>query len=161
MSQFDFENLEPWDPTTSSPSLLPVGDHVVTIDNVESSKTRNGNNQLVVDASNANGSRKDWIVYAEENGARKVVALAKAAGVRLPGEDDQKADGQLTDAYAGLFAGKTAGMVVRLEDSYKNPGTQEPRVKGWVPASQISADVPIDSADLMQPTGSADDDIPF
>jgi hypothetical protein len=160
MTKFDFDQLEPWDVSTTS--LLPVGNHRVKITSAESDKTRNGNNQLVIDASNAQGSRKDWIVYAEENGARKIVALARAAGVRLPTPDDQKHDGQLTDDYVALFVGKEAGMVVREEASYKNPGKM-PRVKGWVPVSQLDGqDVPIDTAGLPSgPAVKSDDDIPF
>lgn len=152
---FDFENLEPWD--ASTPSLLPVGDHDVTIDLAVSSRTRNGNPQIEIDASNVQGSRRDWIVYAEENGARKVVALFLAAGVPLPSQADQDASGQLSDECVARLVGRRARMIVRLEDSYKNPGTQEPRVKGWVACSPTGGR----PAGLPTRSAAVDDDIPF
>lgn len=156
---FDFENTPAWEVSTST--LLPVGNHVVTVDVAESTKTRNDNNQIELSLSNAQGSIRDWVVYAEENGVAKVVALFGAAGQALSNED-QDENGQLTPACVARLDGKKVGIVINEEPDYKDATKTRRRVKGYVAPGQVDADVPIDTSGLPAVSSQgADDDIPF
>lgn len=151
--KFDFENAKPWEVSTST--LLPVGDHVVTLRGATSNSTRNRNPQIELEGYNDHGSRKDWVVYAEENGVRKVVALFQAAGVPLSNED-QDEDGRLTQEAVDRLNGKRVLMVVR-EETYQ--GKTNPRVKGYLPATE--SDIPADTTGLPEANSGNDLDIPF
>ena len=158
---FDFEGTKPWETSTST--LLPVGNHVVKIDSATSSKTRKENNQIELQVSNDKGDLRDWVVYAEQNGVAKVVALYQAAGVELSNAD-QDDTGQLSQAAVDRLVGKKVGVVVIDEESYKDPSKTYRSIKGYVHPTVIEADAPADTTGLGSGNGfsaGSDDDIPF
>lgn len=153
MARFDFENLDVWDVNTNT--LLPVGNHVCTITSAAPGRSKNKNPQIELEVAGEKGTRKDWLVYTNEQSAGKVVALFKAAGVALPSGDDQDSDGVLTEACVKRLVDAKVGVIVREEDKFGDPTKKVPRIKGYVAPSVIGE--PVGAA-----TGSVrDEDIPF
>jgi hypothetical protein len=92
----------------------------------------------------------------------KVAQLFDAAGVERPQEGEFNPEtGELTDACVGRLRNRKVGVVIRNEDSMKNPGTQEPRIAGYVEAARITDDVPADTRGMTSSTAAADDRVPF
>lgn len=154
--RFDFENAQSWDVSTDT--LLPVGNHVCTIESAESGDSKGGYPQIELEVSGEKGTRKDWLVYKEENGVRKVATLFRAAQVAISNDDQDESTGKLKDEAVARLVGKKVGVIVREEESYKEPGKMVPRIKGYVDPAVIAA--------TPEPAGVTagtvrDEDIPF
>jgi hypothetical protein len=166
MSAFDYGTAESWD--TSTETLLPVGNFVAEIVMAEPGHTkgsmgREAKPQLEIKVQNDRGSRKDWIVITP-NTQGKVVQVFDASGTERPkqGEFDPST-GELTEEACARLRGKKVGVVIRDEQSLKDPTRMEPRIQGYVQPDRITEDVPIDTAGLPPANGpqSADSKIPF
>jgi len=152
---FDFEGAEPWDVSTDN--ILPIGNYACEIVSASGGLNRNGNKEVQIEVSCAEGSRRDWLVYGTPNdtkgaGVSKVATLFRVAGVQLV-NTDQEADGKLADAKVAQLVGKKVGVVVRKEkeeDKY-------PRVKGYVPVEAVQSVAP----PTTSRPGPSDQDIPF
>ncbi len=164
MTTFDFESAESWDVSTAT--LLPNGNHVCEIRDATTGRSSGNFPQIELEVFNDNGSRKDWLVYGDQGGygVRKVATLFRMAGVQLSNED-QDADGCLTQAAVERLNGKKVGVVIRDEEDRRNPGQTRPRIKGYVDPSTIdTAQAVAASAGSSSRGGSspvADEDIPF
>lgn len=164
MSDNPFASAEAWE--TSTGEYLGVGNHRVTIEEAEDASSAQGKPQIALLFRNSGGIKKDWCNYNSGFLAR-VVALFDAAGVERPqvGEFDPQDNCRLSEACRKRLVGKEVGIVVRLEEDYKDATKQVPRVKGYVPASKIDGSG--DTRGLPEPAAQAsaassrDDSIPF
>lgn len=172
---FDFENAfgqgEAFHPSTKQ--RFEVGPNVGTITEINGEGTStNGFPQIDVVLENGPKRIKDRLTISpKEFSVAKVVGLVEAAGVRRPTSDDVNAtDGRLSAAYLKLFEGKQVGFVVFDEedragevDDRTGKVKMWARVRGYVPAEVVGAEVPIDTAGLATDNSSPveDDDIPF
>jgi hypothetical protein len=161
---FDFANAESWQASTDQ--YLPVGAHVCTIIEQAMSETKTGKPQieLTVESINSQGTRRDWIVITDKT-VGKVVQLFDACGAERPKDGEfNPSTGALTDECVQRLHGRKIGVVVRLEDSLKDPMKQEPRIAGYVEPQRISSDVPADTRDMAGQAASSnsrEDDVPF
>jgi hypothetical protein len=163
---FDFSG-DAWE--TSTDQLLPVGSFVVTITEADPGHTkgsmgRDPKPQIEIKVENDQGSRRDWIVITEKT-VGKVAQLFDAAGVERPQEGEFNSQtGELTEACVARLRNRKVGVVIRNEDSLKNPGQQEPRIAGYVEAARITDDMPADTrgvaASASRPA-TDDDKVPF
>jgi hypothetical protein len=145
--------------------ILPAGEHVVEIYEADGAgpKSSGGYPQIVVQAGNADGTTRDWIVVIPST-IGKVVQLTDAAGLERPSDAQVEADGpgyRLDPAYLEKLVGKQVGVVIRDEPDRQDPTRTRQRVAGWVPASAVKqSDIPSDGFEPVSPA-VADDDIPF
>lgn len=155
-----FEEADPWEVSTDT--LLPVGNHVVSITEAEDDTNSKGNPTLALKFENAAGSIKDWEHYSETF-LRKIVALYQHAGLEIPqeGEFDPDDHCRLTGKKRAQLVGKKIGIVVREEPRNDDPSKMQKRVQGFVDPSQIDADLPVDASPYASVASSVDDDIPF
>jgi hypothetical protein len=167
-----FAGADAWE--TSTGEYLGVGNHRVRIDQADDASSQQGKPQIALIFRNDEGMKSDWCNYSSEF-LSKVVALFDAAGIERPqvGEFDPQDNCRLTEACRKRLLGREVGIVVRLEDDYKDPTKQVPRVAGYVPASRIDggADTrglppaqqqqPQKSSAPAQSPATADDRIPF
>lgn len=130
---FDYGEAEAWQVST----VLPIGNHVITIDDALSDFNRNNNPEIQLWISNNAGNMRDWVAITEKS-IGKVAALFDAAGVQRPqpGEFDPQT-GKLTQQCVDRLKGKKAGVVVREEPDFKDPSIMRNRPAGYVPVSQI------------------------
>jgi len=165
MSAFDYGSADSWDIDSESSGLLPVGSHVCTITEVDNGTSSNNHPQIELQVEDANGrQRRDWVVITPRT-VGKVAMLFDSAGAERPqqGEFDPNS-GALTDACVARLKGKKIGVVVRLEDSFRNPGTQEPRIAGYVEPARITDDAPADTRGMnagASAAAAADEKVPF
>jgi hypothetical protein len=162
-SENPFATEEAW--SVSTGGILPAGEHLVEIYEVEGDGTSSGGYpQIVVKASNADGSITDWIVVIPST-IGKVVQLTDAAGLERPTDAQVEADGpgyRLDPKYVAKLVGKQVGVVVRDEADRNDPTKIRQRVAGWVaPGVVKKSDVPSDASDFQAPATVSDDDIPF
>jgi hypothetical protein len=128
---------------------------VVTILKAEGSRTKKDNPQIELEVGNESGTLRDWLVYAEENGVRKVATLFRIAGIPLR-NTDQDDSGELKDEVIEKLLAKKVGIVVVQEESYSKPGTMFTGIKGYVPPEAI-----VKGEAVPATAGVADDDLPF
>ena len=171
---FDFENAfattEAYNP---SGGMLRKGKHVVTIKEVNGAGTSSGGYpEIDLRVENGDGYQKDRLyVTPKEFSIAKIMGLIVAAGIRKPASADvDVTDGRLSPAYLSLLEGKKVGIVVDDEEDSRGEVDERtgkvkmwPRVKGYVPADTVDADVPIDQSGLGAQgfQAASDDDIPF
>jgi len=147
---FDYQSTEAW---KVQDSMLPVGDHVVTIVDPRSGDSSGGFPQVELRVENELGSLRDWLVITP-NTIGKVVMVFDAAGVARPqdGEYDPET-GKLTDACVDRLHNRKVGVIVREEPDNRDPTKMRRRIMGYTDASQITSDIPADTGGL--PTASA------
>lgn len=137
-----FQQAEPWE--VSLDTLLPVGNHVVTIAEATPGESSGKHFQIELRLENQQGSIRDWMVITP-NSAGKVVALANAAHVDLPADEDviDTAKLVLSDSYVHQFVGQRVGVVIREEQDYQDPTKMRLRVQGYVDPDRVkpSSDV--------------------
>jgi hypothetical protein len=159
---FDFGSAEAWE-YQDRPALLPVGSHVCTIISAVASHTsgkmgREPKPQIELTVQGELGERRDWIVITP-NTVGKVVQVYDACGAERPREGEYNpVTGELVQECVDRLQGRRVGVIVRLEDSLRNPGTQEPRIGGYVEPQQITDDMPADTTGLGQ---TDDEKVPF
>jgi hypothetical protein len=136
-----FQTAEAWDVSTET--ILGPGNHIVQITDCEigtSSGASGGGRhpQIELKLSNPKGTIRDWLVVTESS-IGKVVALANAAGVPLPDDDDIDPDEslRLKQVYLDRYVGQKVGIVVREEPDYKDPTRMRSRVQGYVDVDRI------------------------
>ena len=155
-----FQTTDPWE--VSLDTMLPVGNHVVDIAEATDGTSSKSNPQIELRLANGDGAIRDWLVITEGT-VSKVVALAQAAGIALPSDDDLAEPGQslrLKQSWIDQLYNKRVGIVVRNEEYL---GEERPRVKGYVDWRRIAgSDVPNGSA-FAKPASSkaSEKDIPF
>jgi len=160
-----FRTTDAWEVQTER--LLGEGNHVVNITVAEDGTSSGRHPQIELQLANGDGEIRDWLVITPAS-VGKVVALAQAAGIDLPTDDDI-ADSdtlRLKQEYIDRLHGKVVGAVVRNEPSFKDPSRMIPRVQGYVAPEKIKpSDVtPAGAADPFksQPSApAAEDKIPF
>jgi hypothetical protein len=167
---FGFNPEEKWNVSTDS--LLPVGNHVCEILEIEAGpdvRSRNNYPEVRLKVGNTQGTLRDWITISNEKTFGKFTALVLAVGFDQAdwpqaGEDFSTEDGHVKQSYANKLLGRRVGVVAREEPDQQ--GSPRIRVKGYVPVGDIKAsDVtsPNEGASFAH-AGSrkpADDDIPF
>jgi len=162
---FDYSGTEAW---KVQDSLLPIGDHVVTIVNPMAGQSSGGYPQVELRVESEIGSLRDWIVITPST-IGKIVQVFDAAGVDRPqdGEYDTET-GALTDACVDRLHNRKVGVVVRDEPDNRDPTKMRRRVQGYVDAHQITSDIPANTAGLPQPSAPSasrpadeDDKVPF
>jgi len=161
-----FQTTDPWE--VSLDRMLPAGNHVVDIAEAEDDTSSNNNPQLKLKLANGDGAIRDWLTITEGT-VSKVVALAQAAGIRLPEDDDLAEPGvslRLKQSWIDLLFNKRVGIVVRDEESNKvDPNTggfiMRPRVQGYVDWTRIAkSDIPNGSS-FQAGQSKPKTDIPF
>jgi hypothetical protein len=163
---FDFQNADAW--SVSTDTMLPVGNHLVTIQNPVMSETSTGKPQLELKVENELGAIRDWLVITP-NSIGKIVMLYDAAGVERPQEGEfNPENGWLTDAAVDRLHGRKVGVVIREEVDNRDPSKMRRRVMGYTDAHQMASDIPADTTGLPAvPAASAsrpadeDDKVPF
>jgi hypothetical protein len=137
-SPFDFQNTDPWEASTGT--MLPVGNHVCEIREIDGTGTSSGGYpQIELKVANADGEIRDWIVITPAT-VGKVVQLTDAVGIPRPdpATDFDPETGRLSSSYLDQAWSKQVGVVVRDEDDVKNPGQKRRRVQGYVPKDKIA-----------------------
>jgi hypothetical protein len=161
-----FASEKAWGISEGGGGILPVGDHVVEIQDIDGAGYSSGGYpQIIVNAGNDEGTIRDWIVVIPST-IGKVVQLTDAAGLERPTDEQVEADGpgyRLDPRYTDQLVGKQVGVVVREEPDRNDPSRMRTRVGGWVPVSAVKkSDVPSDTSGF-EPVAQtvSDDDIPF
>lgn len=149
----DLDKTEAW----TGGALLPVGRHAVRIDSVDDSTTsRNGHPQLVVEMSNEQGNIKDWIVVtpAAYGGVKMFLeALGFAIG-----------EGDWETPEPAEIVGRRALIQVTEEPNKNDPSKMRKLVASYMPVTAAGGgNVEGDTNGL--PEGDfqevPDEDIPF
>ena len=158
-----FAQADAWDVSTDT--MLPVGNHVVTIIEADDQTAKSsGNPQLHLKMQNENGSIQDWVAYHGDF-LGKIVSVFDAAGIERPGDGEFDPDDnyRLTASCIRRVRDKKVGIVIREEEDNREPGKMRKRVQGYVTPDKITGDIPADTSGLATATASsvADDDIPF
>jgi len=151
--------------TSAGADILPPGDHIVTIDDLDGTETSSGGYpQIVVNASNDQGSIRDWLVTIP-SATFRAASLFAACELEKPEDDQVKEDGQgfrISPGYLDQCVGKKVGVIVRTEPKYNDPSQTRTVVKGWVKASEISSsDLPSFENGSEPSKPAQDDGIPF
>lgn len=141
-----FQSADPWEVSTER--ILPDGNHVVEIKEAVVGTSSGGHPQVELLLCNKDGQIRDWLVVTDAS-VGKVVALAQAAGVELPTDEDIVEGLRLKQSYVDQFFTKMVGIVVRDEPSYKDPTVLRPRVQGYVDPARIKP------SDVTPPTAGA------
>jgi hypothetical protein len=163
MTDNPFATEKAWN-VSEGGGILPAGEHVVQIVDVEGDGNSSGGYpQIVVNAGNDEGTIRDWIVVIPST-IGKVVQLTDAAGLDRPSDAQVDADGagyRLDPRYLDKLVGKQVGVVVRDEPDRQDPTRTRQRVAGWVPVGAVKkSDVASDGFEPVAPAVD-DDDIPF
>ena len=165
MSENPFRSADAWEPSLDT--LLPAGNHVVTIEEIAKGVSTNHYQQLELRLSNADGAIRDWLTITPQS-AGKVVALANAAMIDLPEDTDivDTATLELSEEYVKRFDGRTVGVVIREEPDYKDPSQTRLRVQGYVDPARIKEHSDVTSpgsagAFKQNSSRKADEKIPF
>ncbi len=157
-----FATAEPWG-LNDGGGILPPGDHVVTVKDIETGTSSGGHPQIIVSAGNDNGSARDWIVVIPTTLGR-VTQLSSACGVPIPQDDEVTPEGtgfRLSESYLEKFVGKQVGVRMHQEPDRLDPQKMRDRVSGWCPAADfIGSDVPSNGAAAAF-APPVTDDIPF
>jgi hypothetical protein len=169
---FTFNPDEKWDVSTGR--MLPDGNHVCTILEIDATQTSRGGYPMIeVKVGNERGDIRDWLVISDQHTFGKFTSLVLAAGIPTDGypqpeRDFDPSDGRPKQEYAQRLLGRKVGVVVRDEPDNRNPGQTRPAVKGYKLPGEITDDMPADTRGL--PTASApsasrpdheDDRVPF
>lgn len=166
---FDFNPEEKWNVSTES--LLPAGNYVCEILEIESGPTVKSSGkypEVRVKLGNDQGVSRDWITISSPQTFGKFTALVLAVGFDeadwpQPDEDFSTEDGTVKQSYSNKLLGKKVGVVIRDETNNRT-GDIRPRVKGYVPASDIKpSDVTPNGAgaEFTHARAPKDEDIPF
>ena len=158
-----FQQAEPWE--VSLDTLLPAGNHVVTIVEATTGTSSGGHFQIELRLENPQGAIRDWMVITP-NSAGKVVSLANAAHVDLPEDEDVTDTARLvlSDSYVGRFVGQQVGVVIREEPDYQDPSKTRLRVQGYVDKDRVkpSSDVtPSAMTSSFRPAKAPNVEVPF
>lgn len=159
MSTNPFASAEPWEVSTER--ILPEGNHVVRIEEASGGTSSGQHPQIELRFVNEAGSIRDWLVITQAT-VGKVVSLAQATGVGVPGDDD--VDGlRVRDEWIYRLVGKTVGIVVREEPDNRDPSKTRTRVQGYVDPSRIkdSQQPSNGSSTYGQAPAESKRDIPF
>jgi hypothetical protein len=152
----NIKDAEPW----GADDKLPPGVYVAKIASIEESKSKAGNEMLVItwriDEGEWRGAEiRDWVTVIESTAGR-VVSLLQALEVEIP------ADGMLEPTK---LAGKGCEIVVRAEDWTDKDGElrESTKVKGYrVRDLAPGSDVPSGGFPAVGVgAGVSDDDVPF
>jgi hypothetical protein len=151
-----FASADPW--TVGTSTLLPAGNHVVEIAEIDDSeRTKGGYFQWKIKVRNDSGELTDWMAFDPQSGPRKLMGLANAAGVAAPQDDEvgsawggsyQGPQDAINPAYKQKFIGKTVGVVARDEPKFNDPTKTQTRVQGYVDAKTLGGG-------QAQPSGNA------
>jgi hypothetical protein len=148
---FDYGSAEAW--KVSTDTMLPVGNHVVTIMDPIMGEAGTGNPQIELRVENEQGKMRDWLVITP-NTIGKVVSVFDAAGVERPQPGEFNPDsGVLTDRCVDRLHNRKVGVVVREEVDNRDTSKMRRRIMGYLDAHQMNADMPADTSGL--PTESA------
>jgi hypothetical protein len=160
MSGNPFQSTDAWEVQTER--LLPDGNHVVTIQSAEDGTSSGQHPQIELEVSNSQGRLRDWLVITDAS-IGKVVALAQAASVELPSDEDILDGLRLKQSWMDKLVGKKVGIVARDEPDYKDPTKTRTRIQGYVAPERIKAsDVPPNGeTDFIHAPAKAKADIPF
>lgn len=162
---FDYSGAEAW---KVQDSMLPVGDHVVTISDPMTGQSSGGYPQIELRVENELGSLRDWLVITPA-AIGKVVQVFDAAGIERPqdGEFDPQT-GALEQSYVDRLHNRKVGVIVREEPDNRDPSKMRRRIMGYTDVHQITSDIPADTTglpDVSAPSASrpADEDerVPF
>jgi hypothetical protein len=168
MSENPFATEKAWSVNEGSGGILPAGEHLTEVLEVEGDGWSSGGYpQIVVTVGNDDGQIRDWIVVIPST-IGKVAQLTDAAGLERPSDAQVEADGpgyRLDPKYLQKLVGKKVGVVVRDEPDRNDPTRTRQKVAGFVPADAVKSDVPSDTSQFAPtatvPSSVADDDIPF
>jgi hypothetical protein len=176
---FDFDSTESFDITNAAGQILKTGNYVAKITKAEGGKSSGGHPQLELQLEAPEGEVRDWIIYNNGFGQKKLKGLMTKLGLNPTQEqkDEMATTGLLPDALVSVFAGKTVGIQVREEPSYKDPSKLRSTVHAYgTPAEIQAADAPPPPVAVTAPADDwagttpasagfaapgADDDIPF
>lgn len=158
-----FQSTEAWE--VQLEQILPAGNYVAKIDEASDGTSSGGYPQIELKMTNALGAIRDWMVITETS-IGKVVALAQAAGVALPIDDDivDQNSLRLKQVWIDRLVGKTVGIVVRDEPDYKDPTKIRQRVQGYVDPSRIASapsDIPNGATAFQTQAKKSSDPLPF
>jgi hypothetical protein len=148
MSTFDFgaaisSDTEAYHPSTHD--VLPHGNYVVKIAEIENTTSSGGYPMLRITLENEQGRQWDNLVISPaEFSVQKLLGLIDSAEVRRPDATEGEIDtqnGRLSDAYVFMLQGKSVGVIVRDEEDNRpdHAGEVRPRVKGYVRATLLTA----------------------
>lgn len=153
---FDFENAETWVPNQGT--FLPEGNWVVTITSAEPATSKQGNPQILLQIADSQGrEKKDWQTYGEATGVSKVATLFRSAGVQLLNSD--VTGGVISPAKVAQLVGRSVGVVMRDEPSFKDPSKVYAEVQGYLPPEDVR---PLAAAVAPVAAGATDPaDLPF
>jgi hypothetical protein len=157
-----FATTDAWEP--SADAILPAGDHVVKVLDIDGSGNSSGGHpQVELRMGNAQGSLRDWIVVIPST-VGKVVQLFEALGLERPTDDQvvQDATGWRFDPkYLDQAFERSVGVIVREEPDRNDPSRMRTRVKGYVKADTIGSDVTDPGAAQAFSSQPADSEFPF
>lgn len=160
-----FATEEAW--AVSTGEYLPKGNHLVKVDSIEFEYSSNNNPTFVIEHSNPQGSKTNWMTVTP-NSTGGVVNFTDAVGLDRPGADDIEVDQKSGYtipklAYLRKAVGKQVGLVVREEEKWNDPTQKVAKVAGYVTPDRVSgqdvssANPPSHSPNAPAPTP----DIPF
>lgn len=163
-----FESVERWEQRLTSESLLPAGDHVVTIVEAEGDTASTGNPQIVMRLEAPAGYLRHYETYHDQH-LSKVAALYDCADVQVPqvGEFDPGDRMRISDKAIARLVGRKVGVVVRMEPDQNDSSKEWPRVAGYVEPARVTGEP--DTRGLPSSGGgfssgssvTSDDEIPF
>lgn len=135
------ESANPYAEAWSSDEYLPAGDYVVTINDVDGTKTSGGGYpQIELEVGCVDGTRRDWLVITPQT-TGKIGQVIQAIGAPLPdpATEINGADLRLSQSYLDAnWKGKQVGVLIRDEPKYNDPTVMQPRIKSYVPAAKIA-----------------------
>lgn len=163
-----FATEEAWNVSTGE--YLPSGNHLVKVDSIEPDHSSKGNPQFVIEVSNAQGSKTNWLTVTPQS-IGGVINFTDACGLDRPTDEQVETDAKSgftvpTLAYMQQAVGKSVGVVIRDEDKWDDPTKKVAKVQGYVTPDRVggsSSDVPTGNAPSHSPNGpgEGDLDIPF
>lgn len=143
-----FTSAEAWEPQLEQ--ILGPGNHLVTIIEAEDDTSSGGHPQINLLFRNPQGQIRDWRTVTDAS-VGAVVALAQSAHIDLPTDEDIVEGLRLKQSYLDQLIGKSIGIVVREEPSWKDPTKMRSVVQGYVSAERLkdSDATPVGAADAF------------
>jgi hypothetical protein len=135
-------NVDAFHPSTVE--VLPAGNYVVKISELENATSSGGYPMLKIVLDNEQGRQWDNLVISpNEFSVAKLLGLIDSAKLPRPTVETETIDpsnGRLADAYANLLIGKQVGVIVRDEEDNRpdHYGEFRPRVRGYVDPDVLS-----------------------
>jgi hypothetical protein len=167
---FDPKAVDPW--KVSGTTILPKGNYVVNIDDVEVGRSKNGHPQLVIQLSCDDGEIRDYRVITPASFGG-VLNLAVASGAELTEDEKQHFkdnSGAPPMSWVKRLVGTKVGVVVDEKPKLNDPQYMRSEVQGYVEAARIrkpgpkaapaASDVPSDFSGFT-PQPVPDDEVPF